>query len=65
MRRKDGKHGHSDGDPPVGEGLLTVRQVAKNWQVSQRMIRRMIADGRLLVIRLGRAVRIPANSGRN
>jgi len=38
--------------------------VAENWQVSQRMIRRMIADGRLRVIRLGRAVRIPANAGR-
>ena len=64
MRRKDGNNGHSDGNPPVGEGLLTVQQVAENWQVSQRMIRRMIADGRLRVIRLGRAVRIPANAGR-
>jgi excisionase family DNA binding protein len=63
MRRKDGKNGHSDGNPPVGEGLLTVQQVAENWQVSQRMIRRMIADGRLPVIRLGRAVRISANAG--
>ena len=64
MRRKDGKNGHSDGNPPVGEGLLTVQQVAENWQVSQRMIRRMIADGRLPIIRLGRAVRIPVNAGR-
>jgi excisionase family DNA binding protein len=64
MRRKDGNKTYSDGKPPVGEGLLTVQQVAENWQVSQRMIRRMIADGRLPVIRLGRAVRIPANAGR-
>jgi excisionase family DNA binding protein len=48
-------------NPRVGEGLLTVHQVAKNWQVSERSIRRMIADGRLRVVRLGRAVRIPAN----
>ena len=48
-------------NPPVGEGLLTVRQVAERWQVSERSIRRMIADGRLPVVRLGRAVRIPAN----
>jgi hypothetical protein len=26
MRRKDGKNGHGDGNPPVGEGLLTVQQ---------------------------------------
>jgi excisionase family DNA binding protein len=64
MRQKEGTKAHSDGNPPVGEGLLTVQQVAENWQVSQRMIRRMIADGRLRVIRLGRAVRIPANAGR-
>jgi excisionase family DNA binding protein len=48
-------------NPPAGEALLTVHQVAENWQVSQRTIRRMIADGRLPIIRLGRAVRIPAN----
>ena len=64
MKRKDGNNGHTGGDPPVGEGLLTVQQVAENWQVSQRMIRRMIADGRLPVVRLGRAVRIPAKTGR-
>jgi excisionase family DNA binding protein len=51
--------GHNAGNPPVDKGLLTVRQVAENWQVSERTIRRMIADGRLPVIRLGRAVRIP------
>jgi excisionase family DNA binding protein len=62
MKRKDGNNDHTGGDPLVGEGLLTVQQVAENWQVSQRMIRRMIADGRLRVVRLGRAVRIPAKT---
>ena len=56
-------HGHNGRRPPVDKGLLTVRQVAENWQVSERTIRRMIADGRLPVIRLGRAVRIPVKSG--
>ena len=45
---------------PPSEELLTVLQVAENWQISQRTIRRMIADGKLSVVRLGRAVRIPA-----
>jgi excisionase family DNA binding protein len=43
---------------PTAETLLTVSQVADNWQVSQRTLRRMISDGRLPVVRLGRAVRI-------
>jgi len=54
------KRQSASGNPPVDEGLLTVQQVAENWQVSQRMIRRMIAEGRLPVVRLGRAVRIRA-----
>jgi excisionase family DNA binding protein len=37
---------------------MTVAQLAELWQVSQRTIRRMIADGRLPVVRLGRAIRI-------
>jgi excisionase family DNA binding protein len=53
---------------PAGENLpvadrlltLTVGQVADNWQVSQRTVRRMIDDGRLTVVHLGRAVRISA-----
>jgi hypothetical protein len=45
QRRESGSK--SRGNPEVGEGLFTVRQVAKNWQVSERMIRRMIAEGRL------------------
>lgn len=42
--------------------LWTVRQLAEAWQVSERTIRRMIADGRLPVVRLGRAVRIPGKA---
>ena len=46
-------------NPQPAEGLLTARQVAENWQVSERTVRRLIADGRLRVVRVGRAVRIP------
>jgi excisionase family DNA binding protein len=50
--------------PPLSgqrlERLLTVNQLAELWQVSSRTVRRMIKDGRLPVVRLGRAVRIPA-----
>jgi excisionase family DNA binding protein len=63
MKRKDSNNNRTAGNPPVDEGLLTVHQVAENWQVSQRTVRRMIADGRLAVVRLGRAVRIPAKTG--
>jgi excisionase family DNA binding protein len=63
MSRRGRNHGGNQ-NPPAGEALLTVHQVAENWQVSQRTIRRMIADGRLPIVRLGRAVRIPANVGK-
>jgi excisionase family DNA binding protein len=46
----------------VAEELLTVPQVAQNWQISERTVRRMIADGRLAIVRLGRSVRIPAKA---
>jgi excisionase family DNA binding protein len=61
MARKRGKGGNGGGTPPAAEELLTVQQVAENWQVSPRTVRRMIADRRLPVRRLGRAVRISAN----
>jgi excisionase family DNA binding protein len=38
--------------------LLTVREVARHLRLSERQIRRMIADGRIVVVRFGRAVRI-------
>ena len=53
-------HGGAGRNPPANEILLTVHQVAENWKVSQRTIRRMIADGQLPIIRLGRAIRIAA-----
>jgi excisionase family DNA binding protein len=59
MKRKGGNNG-SGGNPPASEALLTVEQVAEKWQISQRTVRRMIADGRLPVIRFGRVVRIRA-----
>jgi len=49
-------------NPRAAEGLLTVRQVAENWQMSERTIRRWIADGRLRVVRLGRSIRIPPDA---
>ena len=41
-----------------GQRLLTVDQLAKRWQVSTRTIRRMIKNGQIPVIRIGRSVRI-------
>jgi DNA binding domain, excisionase family len=38
--------------------LLTVKQVASRWQMSERHVRRLIANGMLQPHRLGRAVRI-------
>ena len=43
----------------VRSPLLTVRQVAENWEMSERHIRRMIADGRLCFVRIGRSRGIP------
>ena len=40
------------------ERLLTPQQVAERLQLSLRTVRRLIADGKLRVFRLGRAVRI-------
>ena len=45
-------------DTPLPVRLLTVDDVAEVLQVSPRSVRRMVADGRLPVIRLGRAVRV-------
>jgi excisionase family DNA binding protein len=59
-RRKRPKPGIGNEEREPLERLLTVDQLAELWQVSQRTIRRMIADGRLPVIRLGRAIRIAA-----
>lgn len=45
-------------DTPLPVRLLTVDDVAEVLQLSPRSVRRMVADGRLPVIRLGRAVRV-------
>ena len=53
--------GRIDKTPRATANLLTVRQLAENWQVSPRTIRRLIANGELPIVRIGRAVRIPAS----
>jgi len=58
MRRENQTLRRRNKDPRAAERLLTVRQVAENWEVSERHIRRMIADGRLRFVRIGRSVRI-------
>jgi len=40
------------------EPLLTVDDVAKVLRLSLRTIRRLIAEGKLPVVRIGRAIRI-------
>ncbi|MGE3298558.1 MAG: helix-turn-helix domain-containing protein [Porticoccaceae bacterium] len=45
--------------------LLTVDDVARRLRVSQRAVRRWIAEGRLPAVHLGRAVRVrPADLAR-
>jgi len=55
---------HSTNENQRLERLLTVDQLAELWQISQRTVRRMISDGRLPVVRFGRAVRIRARAAR-
>jgi excisionase family DNA binding protein len=43
-------------------GLLTVADVAELLQLSSRTIRRLIADRKLAVVRIGRAVRVRAEA---
>jgi excisionase family DNA binding protein len=50
-------------DKDDGQRLLTVDQLADLWQVSPRTIRRMIKNGQIPVIRIGRAVRIHPKTG--
>lgn len=59
MKRKRQYRPRANKAPQAAKELLTVPQVAENWQVSERTVRRMIADGRLRVVRLGRSIRIP------
>lgn len=41
--------------------FFTVREVAKSVRLSERQIRRLIADGDLVVHRIGRAIRVSAS----
>ncbi len=43
---------------PAAPRLLTIRDVAERLQVSGRTIHRVVANGDLTVIRIGRAVRV-------
>ena len=38
--------------------VLTIKNVAERLQISQRTVHRLIAEGNLTVIRIGRSVRI-------
>ena len=48
----------SPASPTPMHPLLTVPEVAELLRLSPRSIRRLIADGRLRVVRLGHAIRI-------
>jgi excisionase family DNA binding protein len=39
--------------------FLTVKQLASRWQMSERHVRRILANGDLAMTQLGRAIRIP------
>lgn len=43
---------------PAVPRLLTIRNLAERLQVSGRTIHRVVANGELKVIRIGRAVRV-------
>ena len=42
------------------QDFYTVEDLSKRWRVSERHVRRLIADGKLKVTRFGKAVRVPA-----
>jgi len=46
----------------IGEVFLTVRELSQRWKLSERHIRRLIAQTRIPTIRFGRAVRIPESA---
>ena len=43
---------------PLPTPLLTVKEVATILRVSERTVRRLIAEGKLGVVRIGRSVRV-------
>jgi excisionase family DNA binding protein len=44
--------------PSTALSFLTIDEVAASLRVSSRTVRRMIADGRIACVRVGRSVRI-------
>lgn len=42
--------------------LLKVREAARRLNVSENTVRRLVNDGDLTSVRIGRALRIPAHS---
>ena len=46
----------------MSEVLLTVAEVAERLNTGERFVRRLIAERRILVVHLGRLVRIPESA---
>lgn len=42
--------------------FLTVRELSRPWKLSERHIRRLIAQASIPTVRFGRAVRIPESA---
>lgn len=50
---------HTHGVPEVpGQNFLTIDEVAAEYRVSTRTIRRLVADGKLPAFHIGRSVRL-------
>lgn len=48
----------------MSEVLLTVAEVAERLNTGERFVRRLIAERRIVVVHLGRLVRIPESAVR-
>lgn len=61
VRHAAARNGHSDMKHGLdGESLaLTYRQVARAANISERMVRKLVRDGNLAVVRIGRSARVP------
>lgn len=47
---------------PKKPGLLTVKEVAEQWRVSEKTVRRWIDKGAVEVVRKGGVVRVPSHA---
>lgn len=47
---------------PANDGAITVAAYARRYAISERTVRDAIREGRLDHVRIGRAVRIPAEA---